>query len=174
MSWVTPTANDVLAEFTPTELAAITQLLGGEPLDNTTKISVILSNVVYEIRGFIIAGSYGVDAVATTIPSGLLNDATAIARWRFLISAPQLKQLQTDDRKALYEAAMKKMFLIADQKFSVESPLPDTDPALAMWNSENKLLMRTHPVPRPGAQFTPQTNTYANPDAPEDTSNDAA
>ena len=34
-----------------------------------------------------------------------------------------------------------------------------------MWNSENKLIMRTHPVIKPGPQ---RADDYANPDAPQD------
>ena len=173
MAWIAPTADDVLSEFTPSELASITQLMGGEPLDNTTKVAVILARTVSEIRGYINAGNYPLDADTTTIPPGLVSDAVAIGRWRFLISAPQLKALQTDDRKALYDDSIKKLQLIAQGKFSVEDPVAENEPGAANWNSENKLIMRTHPVPRPGVQWTPQANTYANPNAPEDTPNDS-
>jgi len=47
------------------------------------------------------------------------------------------------------------------------------NPNKGNWNSENKIVMRTHPVPRPGAQSTPPPNAYANPDGGDDTGNDA-
>jgi hypothetical protein len=168
MAWSTPTADDVLSEFTPSELATISTILGKSPFDNTAPLSAVLSRVVDEMRGYINAGNYTLDADSTTIPKGLFNDAIAISRWRFLISAPQFKQLQTDERKELYTAAMSKLTLVSEQKFAVEDPLPIADVTSSTWNSENKLIMRTHPVPYPGAQFTPQTGTYANPDAPPD------
>jgi len=82
-----------------------------------------------------------------------------------------LKQLQTEERKLAYEDALKKLQLIADQKFAPE-PIPgDTTNRGGNWNSESKLIMRAHPIPRPATQFTPQINTYANPTAPPDLTN---
>jgi hypothetical protein len=164
-----PTVDDVLGEFTPTELAAFTQLLGGQPLDNTTKLAVIVGNVVAEVRGSIIAGGYDVDTSPNTIPAGLLNDLIAIARWRFLVSAPNFKAFQTEERKGLYTDSLAKLSLIAQQQYSPESPSPSEIVRTGMWNSENKLIMRTHPIPQPGTQYGPQDGTqYANPDAPVD------
>jgi hypothetical protein len=52
------------------------------------------------------------------------------------------------------------------QQFNVEPPIPPASNLQAgCWNSENKLIMRTHPVVKPGPQGT---NAYANPDAPDD------
>jgi hypothetical protein len=173
MAWITPTADNVLAEFTPTELATFTQLMGGQPLDNTTKISVIVANVISEVRGYIAAGNYTLDVDTTTIPVGLLEDSIAISRWRFLVSSPQFRAMQTEERHGLYNDAIAKLKLVAAQKFSIE-PATGTQPASSMWNSENKIIMRVHPVPRPGTQYTPQDSSYANSDAPEDEGNAAA
>lgn len=173
MSWIAPTADDVLGEFTPDELASITSLLGGEPLDNTTLLANILSRTVAEIRDYIRSGDYAVSTDPTLIPEGLINDAISISRWRFLVSVPAFRQLQTEERKKLYDDSVAKLGMIATAKFSVEPPEAETNPpGTVNWNSENKLLMRTHPVPRPGIQFTPPANTYANPDGPDDTPND--
>jgi len=174
MSWEILTTEDVLSEFTIAEASAIRSVMGsgsgsGLPFAN---MDVIVANVIDEVRGYIIAGDYAVDAVFdNSLPLGLFVDAIAIARWRLLIAAPSFKQLQTEERKEAYEAALKKLALIAAQEFAVEPPLPEVFPRTGMWNSENKLLMRTHPIPRPGVQFEPQLNTYANPDAPEDEGN---
>ena len=171
MSWEVFTTEDVLNQFTVAEASAIRSLQGsgsgsGRPFLN---LDEKVAHIIDEVRGYIIAGSYDVDPILdNTLPAGLFEDAIAIARWRLLIAAPAFKQLQTDERKEAFELALKKLALIAEQKFSVEPPTPDANPRSGNWNAENKLIMRTHPVPTPGTQFTPQTNTYANPDAPAD------
>ena len=172
MSWEILTTEDVLSQFTMAEAAAIRTLQGsgtgsGFPFVN---IDLKVANVVDEVRGYIIAGGYQVDPILdTTIPEGLFEDAIAIARWRLLIATPSFRQLQTEERKLAFDDALKKMALIAAQKFFVEPPIPETNPRTGNWNSENKLIMRTHPIPRPATQFTPQINAYANPTATGDT-----
>ncbi len=169
MSWAVLNTEDVLSEFTLQEAAALRTLQGsgsgsGLPFTN---IDTIVAHVIDAVRGFIIAGGYAVDpAFDNTLPLGLFQDAIAIARWRVLIATPLLKQLQTEDRRQACEDALKKLGLIAEQKFAPE-PIPgDTTARGGNWNSENKLIMRNHPIPRPGAQFTPQLNAYANPTPP--------
>src|SRR6266436_5166196 len=136
MAWEVLTAEDVLSEFTPTEASALRNLgMGsgtasgsgsGPPFVN---MDLIVIHVIDEVRDFIRAGAYPLDAVFdNTIPVGLFADAIAIARWRVLIAVPQLRQLQTDERKQAFDDAMKKMFLIAAQQFAVEPPIPDTNP----------------------------------------------
>src|SRR5712672_70618 len=172
MAWEILTTEDVLSQFTIAEAAAIRTLQGsgtgsGLPFVN---IDMKVAKVVDEVRGYIIAGGYAGDPILdTTIPAGLFEDAITIARWRLLISTPSFRQLQTEERKQAFEDALKKLALVAAQKFFIEPPIPETNPRTGNWNSENKLIMRTHPVPRPATQFTPQINTYANPTAPMDT-----
>ncbi len=174
MAWEVLTTEDVLSEFTIQEAAALRTLQGsgsgsGLPFAN---IDYIVVNVIDEIRGYIVAGGYDVDLVFdNTIPTGLFEDGIAIARWRILIAVPMLKQLQTEERRLAYEEAIKEMLMIAKGEFFVEPPIPSIIPRTGNWNSENKLIMRTHPVPRPATQFTPQIDTYANPDGPADTEN---
>lgn len=171
MAWETPTADTVLSEFTPTELASITTLMGGAPLDNTSLLGQIVARVIKEVRGYINAGNYSLDADTTKIPDGLFEDLIAISRWRLLVAVPMLKQLQTDERRKAFESALAKLTLIAEGKFDVDPVDPAGIPKTGMWNAENKLIMRTHPIPRPATQFTPQIDTYANPNAPADTEN---
>jgi hypothetical protein len=174
MAWEILTTEDVLSEFTLAEAAALRTLQGsgsgsGLPFAN---IDLIVAHAIDEVRGFIAAGGYTVDPILdNSIPVGLFEDGIALARWRVLIAVPALKQLQTQERKEAFDEALKKLMLIAAQQFSVESPTPDANPKTGNWNSENKLIMRTHPIPRPATQFTPQINTYANPDAPADQEN---
>lgn len=171
-AWEVFTTEDVLNQFTIQEAAAIRTLQGsgsgsGLPFEN---LDIKTAHIVDEVRGYIVAGGYAVDQVFdNTLPTGLFEDAIAIARWRYLISVPSLKQLQTEERRLAFEAAIKKLMAIAEQTFFVQPPIPEVNPRTGNWNSENKILMRTHPVPRPATQFTPQINTYANPDAPADT-----
>ncbi len=176
MTWEVLTTEDVLNQFTVAEASAIRSTMGsgsgsGLPFVN---IDDKVIRVVDEVRGYIAAGGYALDETSDprTIPLSLFEDAIAIVRWRLLIVLPAFKQLQTEERHDAYKDAIAKLMMIAQQKFALEPPTPDTLPTAGLWNSENKILMRSHPVPRPGAQFTPQTNTYANPDAPEDTTND--
>ena len=172
MAWETLTTADVLSEFTPNEAAALRNLQGsgsgsGPPFTN---IDVIVARSIDEVRGYIQGGGYEVDQIdETTLPKALFADTIAIARWRVLIAVPQLKQLQTEERKKAFDDAIAKLNLIVNQQFSIEPPIPDTGIQTGLWNSENKLIMRTHPVPKPAAQFGPQgADDYANPDAPPD------
>ncbi len=178
MSWEVLTTEDVLSEFTVAENSAIRNLLGGSGSGSASgsgsgppfwNLDLVTVRVIDEVRGYIAAGGYDLDETSDprTIPLGLFEDAIAIARWRILISTPLLKQLQTEDRKKSFEDAERKLLLISEQKFVPEPPAADTAPT-GNWNSENKLIMRTHPIPTPATQWTPQINTYANPDAPAD------
>jgi len=171
-TWDTLTTEDVLNQFTIAEASAIRTLQGsgsgsGLPFEN---IDAKVIRVIDEVRGYVAAGGYTVDDDPRTIPLSLFEDAIAIVRWRLLVSLPAFLQLQSEPRKLAYEHALAKLLMIAQQKFAIVPPGSGESVATAgLWNSENKILMRTHPVPRPGAQFTPQINTYANPDAPTDT-----
>lgn len=171
MAWITPTTGDILSEFTPQEVATITTLMGGDPYNDKSKLAVILQRTIDEIRGYIRSGAYPVDeASEATLPKSLVPDLISIGRWRFLISAPQLKQLQTQERYQDMLESLKKLQLIGQHQFNVEPPTGTDLPRTGNWNSENKILMRTHPTPAPSTQFQAQQNqpAYANPDAPAD------
>lgn len=118
MSWITPTADNVLSEFTQRELSLVGNLQGVA----ANNLEDVLGRVVDEVRENIRSGGKAVDPVATTIPRGILSDAIAIARWRLLVSIPQLKALQSDARKDEYTRAMDKLQRISQGKFIVESP----------------------------------------------------
>jgi hypothetical protein len=164
MSWSTaPSAADVRSEFTASEASALTRLQGGA--DN---LPVILDRAIAEVRDAIRAGGYDLDADGT-LPLGLHSDCIAIARWRWLITLPDAaKPLQTEGRKAAFEAAQKKLSKISNQEWAVEPPDLDNQRRYGNWNSENKIVPRTHPVPRPARQYSPQDGRYANPDGPLD------
>jgi len=162
MSWNTIQADDVLAEFTPVEAATLQSIQGA-----SDRLAGVLLNSVNQTRGSIAAGGYGLDA-AGTVPDQLRSDVIAIARWRWLISFPQMKSMQTDARKAAFEDAIKRLDLVGNQKVNVEAPAGSVSAPSGNWNSENKLVPRGHPIAKPGSQFTPKPNDYANPDGPAD------
>jgi len=164
-TWTAPSANDVLNEFTPVETAALQKMQGG-----TSNLAAIFARVVAEVRDSIRSGGYLLDAEsASTLPLGLHNDAILIARWRWLISIPTAKALQTKEREDAANKALEKLGKIANQKFAVESPTaPAGASSAGRWNSENKLVMRTHPVPRPASQFPAKDDAYASPDTQDE------
>ncbi len=170
MAWQILYTEDVLSEFTIQEAASIRTLQGsgsgsGFPYTN---IDIIVIRVIDEVRGYISAGNYTLDVDPRKIPDALLEDAIAVARWRILVAVPMLKQLQTEERRKAYEDALKKLLLIAEGQFDIIPIDPLAIPKTGCWNSENKLIMRTHPIPTPGSQFQPQTDTYANQGSPPD------
>lgn len=166
MSWVTMVVNDVLSEFTPAEKT----ILDGIQAGASTNLTAILGRAIAEVRGAIAGGGYPLGA-AGTIPDALASDVIAIARWRFLVAMPALAKLQTKERKDAFDGAQEKLKAVSRQEYAVEAPVAGTNPGTGQWNSENKLVMRTHPVPRPGTQFQGTTGKeYGNPDGPQDQS----
>lgn len=160
MPWNTISATDVLVEFTPDEKAALERIQ-----DSSTRLATVLSTTVGVIRGNITAGNYGL-GLPNTIPDQLRQCAIDVARWRWLVSFPQLKALQTEERKAANDAAMELLNRITTRSVNVEPPASQAV-NVAIWNSDHKLISRTQNVPAPGLQFP---STYANPDGPKDSS----
>lgn len=163
MSWSSITADDVLSEFTPDEAESLRTIQGAEadPVDN---LPLILARTVAEVRDYIRSGGYALDTTGTTLPLGLHSDAIAIARWRWLISMPQLKSLETDVREKAFKRALAKLDKIAGSNFAVEPPASEntTGRRGGNWSSENPLIMRTHPVPPASTQYPAQSTDYAN------------
>ena len=159
MPWNTIDADAVLAEFTPAERATLENIQGA-----TDNLGSILTNVVAVARGSIRAGGYAVDADGT-IPDQLRSDVIALARWKWLISFPQMKAMQTEARKAAAELAQKHLDDCANQKYNIE-PVNDAPATTGNWNSERKIVPRAFPVPKPSTQFQGGDTGYANPDGP--------
>ncbi len=165
MAWNVLTSQDVLDEMSPGEVATIKAIQEAADL-----LPRFVQRAVNECRGAIAAGSYplGPDA---TVPDGLHSDVIAIARWRWLISLPQLSKMQTKEREQAFKDAQAKLKQITQQDYAPESPADGSSPKSGNWNSENKLLPRTHPVPPPATQFQSTSDAahpYANPDGPKD------
>lgn len=116
MSWETIAADDVLEEFTPSEKAAINAVQGAD-----TNLAGILKRAVSSARGSIVAGGnpMGPDG---TVPEQIIPDVIAIARWRWLVSLPALKALQTKERKDLADDGKLTLKEIAKGEVKTEIP----------------------------------------------------
>ncbi len=156
--WQVLAASEVLSELTTSERLGLQKLLGtAEP-----PASAIVERVIAEVRDYIRSGGYAIDESAdNTLPLGLHSDAIAIARWRYLISIPAAKTLQTDARKEAVEHALEKLAKVAAQEFAVEPPGGIVGNRYGSWNSENKILGRMHPVTPPQRQKPTQEGDYA-------------
>ena len=113
--WIQLTTQDVLDEFS---LAEQTSLIG---LGAVGTLDKILAKTVGTVRGSIKAGSTPLGA-AGTIPEQLAQDVVAIARWRWLSSAPLLQKFKSEDRKKLYDDARNTLKDVSNGRLKVELP----------------------------------------------------
>jgi hypothetical protein len=157
MSWAALTDDDVLKEFTPQEQNSINAIQGA-----TTSLTAILSEAAAAARDYIAAGDHEVDETAGTVPAMLRPDVIAIARWRWLISMPSLKALQTPERKAAYERGEERLDKIAAGELKVPGSTAGENPSSGTWNSENRLDMRTTPTVRPRTRESTESANPAN------------
>jgi hypothetical protein len=166
MSWILLTETDLFTRLSPQEQATLANIQGA-----TDQAPTYLADAGAALVGSCRAGGYAVNSDGS-IPGQYKNEVLALARWEWLNAFPQLKALQTAARQKAFENAKKVFDEIAAQKRNVEPPTAGANPASGQWNSENKLVMRTHPVPPPGTQFQSSDPgdqpEYANPNAPAD------
>lgn len=163
MPWRTVSAADVLKEFTSIERATIEGVQG----DNKS-LDAILADTVAEFVGAMNAANYATVADGS-VPDQLRRHIIARARWGFLTSLPGLKDdpMLSEARKKAAETAESILLKVNTREFgNIEAPVASTAKQ-GNWNSEPRLVMRTHPIPPPASQSQP--STYANPDAPGDT-----
>jgi len=164
MSWRAISTDQILAEFNSTE-----QELLQDAQESTTALAQILADTVAEFISAMTAAQYNVNTDGT-VPDYIRRHVMARARWGWLLAFPQLKQLQTDARKAAADDAVKLLEAIAQRKAgAIEDPAGTASPA-ANWNSRNRISLRTEPTPPVSTQMPPESTTpgYANPDAPTD------
>jgi len=144
MSWLPITSDEVLQEFNPKEVAAITNIQGAA--DNLTPI---LLRVVNAARACVLAGGGQVDQPGT-IPDQLRNDVITIARWRWLISLPQVNEtIQSKNRRDDYDASMKRLDEVAAGKVKIELPAAPImqaapDNAIEVASSQTRRFTRDH------------------------------
>lgn len=164
MPWTTLTEQMVMDQFTELESAAIAAAQSG----GASKLPEILEKTLDQIREDILAGGFELDADTTKIPAGLHNDAISMVRWKLLTSIPGLEDLQTEVRRDEHRESLRKLRDIAAGKRRVEPPAGATNlTSSGTWNSENKIVGRMNPTPRPGLQ-SGGAGRYANENAPED------
>ena len=127
-----------------------------------------IDNAVARVRRAVQAGNT-LDTAATKVPRSL--KAVTVRLVLFALMERIGLPLSEDQRKTR-ENDNSDLLRIADRKVRIEpADNPNTDNASAInpgtWNSERKIIGRTHPVPAPATQYPPARG-YANPHAPED------
>lgn len=161
MAWITPTDDEVLSKDSK-ERAAIVAI------KNNDDLADILVEVVAEFRDAIAGRENQLDATDNTLPAGLAKYARDLALWSFITrGVPKNEGLQTKERADAAKKAEDVLQSIRDGALAIEPPGGWTSTTAQNWNSENRLVMRTHPVPPPAQQApTPSTGgrPYANPD----------
>ena len=157
MPWREITTDD--CKFTPAELATLQNIQG-----TADGLQKRLDDVVAEFIGAMKAAKF--DTVSDgNVPDQLRNHILARTQWLFLADFPALKAMLSEPRKLAADAAEKMLLSIAKRECgAIESPL-DPPAKAGNWNSEPRLVMRTHPIP-PASQQS--AGNYANPDAPAD------
>jgi len=152
-NWNTIAASDVLAEFTPAEQARIEAVQGA-----STNLAAILSETITELRGIVLSLGLAV-GTAGTVPNSFRPQVVHLSRWRWLISLNTAGiALQTKQREDAAKSAEEVFKMLRKGDATVE-PVTDETAPQANWNSENKILMRCHPVTRPSNETESQ---YAN------------
>lgn len=164
-NWTSITADDLKAEgFGVIVDRARTVSVGG-----TDPVEAAIANAVAKVRRAVMVGNT-LDTDPAKVP-GSLKELTMMSAMRTLKRRLQLA-LSEDERRQREEdnAELKRL---AELKIRVEpADSPDTSGAITpnnhgAWNSERKIVGRTHAAPAPGLQFPP-SGGYANPTGPAD------
>ncbi|NOS70059.1 MAG: DUF1320 family protein [Verrucomicrobia bacterium] len=107
-SWSTLTTVEVLEEFTPQEAATLNNIQGA-----TNTLANIITRVTDQVRDVYTSGGRPLEGVG--IPDGVKSRAISIVRWRLLTSFPQMKHMQTEERKSAYDSAQDWLTKIANR-----------------------------------------------------------
>lgn len=167
-AWVTLTEDDVLSGMTKRERDDFAGASNSTRV--TDRIAPILTDLVAEIQGMIASRADNpVPPSENVIPAEFKARAVSIARWRVLISVPGYQPGEA--RKLDYEKADSFFMQVAQGKIrpraEVAVDAPASVPTSGTWNSENKIVGRMNPTPKPGTQGG-GSGRYANDDAPTD------
>jgi hypothetical protein len=163
MPWITPTDDEVLSKDSK-ERASIVAI------KNKDDLADILVEVVAEFRDAIAGRDNDLDSTDNTLPAGLAKYARDLALWIFVSrGVPQNDGIQTKVRQDAGAKAEEILKGIRDGDMAVEPPSGWVNTSGKNWNSENRIVMRTHPTPPPAQQNgVASGQPYANPDAPAD------
>jgi len=165
MNWTTITADDLKASG----LGFIVDKARTASTGGVDPVTEEIANAIARIRRAVASGN-PLDSDATKVPASLKGVAVRVAifalmeRIRMPLSEDQ-RETRKSDNSDLLRIADRKVLVEAPDDLLADSPVPQN---IGSWNSENKILPRTHPVPRPGVQRPLTPGKYANPDAPED------
>ncbi len=164
MPWLTPTDDEVLSKDSK-ERASIVAIKNKDDLPD------ILVEVVAEFRDAIAGRENLLDATDNTIPAGLAKYVRDLALWIFITrGVPKNEGIQTKERGDAAKKAEDVLEGIRNGTVSIEPPTGWAPTTAKNWDSENRIIMRTHPVPPPPQQSSPPTGgrPYANPDGDGD------
>jgi len=144
MPWTALTEAGALKEgFNPSEQAALTAVAGA-----VDGFADILTSGILEARGICEGAGYTLDADVTTLPDALRPHVIALARWRWLITVPEFRQMQTEERKLAAERAEEVLDKVAAGDFPIAPPEESDTPAGGDYGSETKIQMRTSRTPQ--------------------------
>lgn len=113
MPWSTIESDAILEEFSPQERSALLAIQG-----DSDNLPGILERVIKNARGAVEASGVTLGE-AGTIPDVLESAVVDIVRWRLLTSYPQLKALQTKDRKDAHDAGTVLLKEVAKGEFKI-------------------------------------------------------
>ena len=162
MAWRTVAITD--CKLTPVEQAVLNSIQGG-----TGGLQTRLTDTVAEFIGAMTAAGYNVKTDGS-VPDQLRGHILARCLWLFLTDFAQLKSMMTDGRRDTANKAEEMLQKIASRTAGAIEDPSGTAASSANWNSENKLILRTHPIP-PASTQTPPVQPYpgySNPNAPAD------
>jgi hypothetical protein len=162
-NWTSITADDLKAMGH----GMIVDRAAATATGDTDPVAWAIGSAVARVRRACGAGN-PLDADPTKVPRSLQDVTVRLAvyalmeRIRFPMSEDQRETRKNDNSDLLR---------ISDRKVKVELPdtvsdEPEIGPTPGTWNSERKVLGRTHPHPAPGVQNPAQG--YANPDGTRD------
>lgn len=113
-TWSELTTADVTGQFTPGEQAVLKNIRNGQDA-----LADIVSKVIDQVRKAYLDGGREIDQTDdSSIPDGEKVRAVAIARWKLLISFPQLKTMQTAERKSAHDDANEYFMQVAARKLT--------------------------------------------------------
>jgi hypothetical protein len=166
MPWITIADTDAL----PASSAERQNVAAVKGVDD---LAACVARAVDAFRAAIASRGHPLDADGT-VPQGYAAPVLNLALWWFVSQGvPKNEGLQTAARAGAAQAAEALLDELRLGRTVPELPAGYTPvaPRTGSWNSENKLLPRTHPTPPPNTQWQNTDNTqrpYANPEGPQD------
>lgn len=127
-----------------------------------------IASVTAEVRNAVRAGNK-LDIDETKIPHSLKRLAVRMVLYGLMerlhlpLNDDQKKEADRDEKRLQQLYSRKEQVEAADNPDATEGAVNPGN-----WNSEAKIIMRTHPVALPALQYPPTSSDYANPEGPAD------